>query len=133
MKKIAFFKKMFGLIFIFIAVWYLDLNSLFSSCNNSHCVKRVRIWIFSGPCFPAFGLNSERYGLSLRSQSEWGKIQTRKTMNTDTFHAMYDGMIRSSPACLKQFYHEIQRIRTWICKNYPDETLYHWNRFFCLV
>ena len=34
--------------------------------------------VFSGPYFPAFGLNTERYGVSLRIQSECGKIRTRK-------------------------------------------------------
>ena len=51
---------------------------------------------FSGPYFPAFGLNTERYGpeklrirtVSLRIQPECGKLQTRKTSNTDTFHVV---------------------------------------------
>ena len=43
-----------------------------------HCVKSVRIRNYSGPHFPVFGLNAERYG----------KIQTRITSNTDTFHAV---------------------------------------------
>ena len=30
----------------------------------------------------------ERYGLSLRIQSEYGKIMTKKTPNMDTFHAV---------------------------------------------
>ena len=34
--------------------------------------------VFSGPYFPAFGLNTERYGVSLRIQSECGKIRTGK-------------------------------------------------------
>ena len=51
-----------------------------------HCVKSVRILSFSGPYFPVFGLNMERYGVSLRIQSECEKLQTRKTSNTDTFH-----------------------------------------------
>ena len=34
--------------------------------------------VFSGPYFPAFGLNTERYGVSLRIQSECGKMRTRK-------------------------------------------------------
>ena len=63
-----------------------------------HYVKSVRIRSFSGPYFPAFGLNTERYGVSLRIQSECGKIRTRKTPrkirtsktpNTDTFHAVF--------------------------------------------
>ena len=27
---------------------------------TDHCVKNVRVWRFSGPYFPAFGLNTER-------------------------------------------------------------------------
>ena len=38
-----------------------------------HCEKIVRIRSYSGPYFPAFGLNTERYTVSLRIQSEWGK------------------------------------------------------------
>ena len=34
--------------------------------------------VFSGPYFPAFGLNTERYEVSLRIQSERGKLRTRK-------------------------------------------------------
>ena len=56
--------------------------------NTSHCVKNVRIWSYSGPHFPAFGLNTERYSVSLRIQSECGKIRTRITPNTDTFYAL---------------------------------------------
>ena len=77
-----------------------------------HCVKGVRIWSFSGPHFPIFGLNTERYTVLysvllriylftvkkkvlhnfrknyLRIQSECGKIQTRKTPYIDTFYAV---------------------------------------------
>ena len=45
---------------------------------------------FSVSHFLAFGLNTARYGVSLRIQSEYGKIQTRKTLNTDTFHAVFN-------------------------------------------
>ena len=51
-----------------------------------HCVKSIRIRSFSGPDFPAFGLNTERYRLFFRIQHECGKIRTRKTPDTDTFH-----------------------------------------------
>ena len=44
--------------------------------------------IFSGLYFPAFGLNKERYFLSIRIQSECGKIRTRKTPYLDSFHAL---------------------------------------------
>ena len=43
-----------------------------------HCVKSVQIQSFSGPYIPAFGLNAEIYGVNLRIQSKYGKIQTRK-------------------------------------------------------
>ena len=33
---------------------------------------------FSGPYFPAFGLNRERYSVSLRAYSDCGEIRTRK-------------------------------------------------------
>ena len=52
-------------------------------------LKSVRFRSFSGPYFPVFGLNTERYGVSLRIQSECGKMRTRVTPNTDTFHAVY--------------------------------------------
>ena len=55
---------------------------------NTHCVKSVRIWSYSGPYFPAFGLNTGRYGVALHIQSERRKMRTRITRNTDTFHAV---------------------------------------------
>ena len=51
-------------------------------------MKYVRIRSFSGLYFPAFGLNTERYSVSLRIQSECRKIRTTKTPNTDTFYAV---------------------------------------------
>ena len=64
-----------------------------------HCVKCVRIRSFSGPYFPAFGLSTEIYGVSLRIKSKCGKKQTRKTPNLDTFHALVlkDDMKNSYP------------------------------------
>ena len=49
-------------------------------------MKSVCIHRFSGPSLPAFRLNTRRYFVSLRIQSECGKIRTRKTPNTDTFY-----------------------------------------------
>ena len=39
--------------------------------------------------FPAFGLNMERYKVSVRIQCECRKIRTRIITNTDTFYAVY--------------------------------------------
>ena len=44
--------------------------------------------VFFGLYFPAFGLNSERYEVSLRIQSEYGKYGPEKTPYLDTFYAM---------------------------------------------
>ena len=41
-------------------------------------MKSVRIRSYYGPYFLTFGLHTERYGVSLRIQSECGKIRTRK-------------------------------------------------------
>ena len=51
-------------------------------------VKSARIRNYSGPHFPAFGLNTERYGISLPIQSEYGKIRTRITLNMYTFYGV---------------------------------------------
>ena len=51
--------------------------------------------VFSGPYFPVPGLNTEIYGVNLRIQSEFEKIQNRKNSvfgdfsgsdNQDAFH-----------------------------------------------
>ena len=83
----------------YILIYFEDLKSvlivenvffitvIIDDVTKNHCVKRVHIWSYSGPHFPAFGLNTERYGVSLRILSECGKMRTRITPNTDTFHA----------------------------------------------
>ena len=47
-------------------------------------LKIVRIRSYSGPHFPAFGLNTERYG----ENEDCGKMRSRITPKTDTFHAV---------------------------------------------
>ena len=58
-----------------------------------HSAKSVCIRSCSSPYFPAFELNTERYKVSLRIQSECMKTRTRITPNTDTFHAVLYGKI----------------------------------------
>ena len=55
-----------------------------------HCLKSVRIRSFSGLYFLAFEMNTEIYRVNLRTQSKYENIWTRKTPNTDTFHAVLD-------------------------------------------
>ena len=56
--------------------------------QHLQCVKSVPIQNYSGPYFTTFGLNTERYGVSLRIQPECEKRRTRITPNKDTFHAV---------------------------------------------
>ena len=83
-----------------------------------HYVKSVRIPSFSGLYLPALGLNTERYGVSLRIKSECGKIRTRKTPNTDNFYAVIANLL----AMLQT--HKDDKIRwilytcaSFLCKN----------------
>ena len=66
--------------------FYFYLQLITFECKL-HYVKGVRFRSFSGSYFPAFGLNTETCGVSLHIQSKCGIIRTRKTPNTDTFHA----------------------------------------------
>ena len=43
---------------------------------------------YSGLYFPAFGLNTKRYGVSLCIRSEWWKMRTRITLNTVFSHTV---------------------------------------------
>ena len=51
-------------------------------------MKSVLTRSFSGAHFPSFGLNTDKYFVSLCIQYDCRKIQTRKTPSTDTFHAV---------------------------------------------
>ena len=79
------------------------LNDRILKTNNC-CVKGIRVWSFSGPYFPAFGLNTEKYRISLRIKSQCRKIRTRKTPNTDTFYVVKE-------TCLKSEYQLKQKTR----------------------
>ena len=68
-------------------VYWLE-SLTFSHFHTLHFMKSVRIQSFSGPYFPAFGLNTEWYSVSLRIRCKYGEIRSRKTPNTDTFHAV---------------------------------------------
>ena len=63
--------------------------SFLISLGNFHFVKIVRIPSYSCPYFTTFGLNTERYGVCLRVQSECGKIRTRITPNTYTIYSVF--------------------------------------------
>ena len=66
-------------------------------------MKSVRIGSFSRLYFFALGLKTERYSVSFRIQSECGKIRTRKTPNTDTFHIVITVILFYSNNIIKIF------------------------------
>ena len=53
-----------------------------------HCVKSLQMQSFCGPCFPAFGLNTDIYSVNLRIQFKSGKVRTRKILYLDNFYAV---------------------------------------------
>ena len=59
------------------------------STRYFRCGRSVRIRSYSGRYFPAFGLNTVVYGVSLRIQSECGKKRTRTTPNAETFYTFF--------------------------------------------
>ena len=73
-------------------------ESILHSCIQQLCVKSVRIQNYSGPHFPAFGLNTES---DTRIQSECGKMRTRITPNTDTFYEVNIAKTRCLKKCFK--------------------------------
>ena len=68
----------------------LAIKELITKGQYTSVEKVVRIQSISGPYFPAFRLNMERFSLPLCIQPECMKIRTRKTPNTDNFHAVID-------------------------------------------
>ena len=62
--------------------------TLFVWLSSEDCVNSIRVRIFSGPYFPAFGLHTKSYFVFLRIQSVCGKIRTKKNPNTDTFYVV---------------------------------------------
>ena len=61
--------------------WSLGTN--FPMWTRLHCAKRVRIWSYSSPYFPAFGLNTERglHAFFKQLQAEiWQKLKISNSL-----------------------------------------------------
>ena len=63
-------------------------ETFYTKLTKLHCVKSVPVRSYSSPHFPSFGLNTERYYVSLHIQSKCGKMRTRITPKTETFYAV---------------------------------------------
>ena len=79
------------------------LNKSDNNNNKNHSVKSVRIQSYSGPHFPAFWPNTERYNVLLYSVRMRENL-TRITPNTDTFHAVYKNKNFASNLILRQVF-----------------------------
>ena len=102
-----------------VLVLWPSIKSFLSSKLMKHFFfhtawKSVRIRSYSGPYFPAFGLNTERYSVSLRIQSKCRKIQTRITPNTNTFYPVPETVLKPnnyvSPGFADQYFSRNLRI-----------------------
>ena len=60
-------------------------NMLFATSSKVSVFGVILVHIFP---HSEYGLNTERHGVSLSIQSKCGKMRTRITPNTDTFHAV---------------------------------------------
>ena len=59
-------------------MWFRRSIEHLNTTSHLTAWKMSKYKVFSGPYFPAFGLNTERYGVSLCIQSKCGKTRTRK-------------------------------------------------------
>ena len=84
---------------------YLASLALCEMCPNKE--------FFSGPYFPAFRLNTDRYEVSLRIQSEWGKIWTRKNSVFGHFSLSEETTLATpSPDKISNLQSELHELRT---------------------
>ena len=90
--------------------------------------------VFSGLYLPAFRLNTERYGVSLRIQSECGKMRIRIIPNTDAFYTVFTQWF-NDVMCTKIFYlfycnpKEKDHIRRKI-NSKKIKIVYMWNQYY---
>ena len=78
-----------AILYTFTPIWKLLDIWEGSKTSKWHCVKISCIRSLPGPYFSDFGLNTGIYSVSLHIQSECGKIRTRQTLNTNTFHVVW--------------------------------------------
>ena len=112
-------------------------KEIWKKMNRVHCVKSVRIQSFSGPYFPVFGLNTERYGVSLQYGeilriSQYGEIlrispySVRMRENTDQKNSKYGHFSRNGNLSEKNILESIcHAIGNDACGNIANKELRH--------
>ena len=107
--------KMYELLWALRMFWSTIKGTSVKISTDLLSVKNVRNRSYSGPHFPAFGLNTERYGLSLLIQSECGKMRTRITQNTDTFHECWTKFTKwRDKKCSKMAKKRTATLSSWV-------------------
>ena len=89
-------------------------------------MKCARIQSYSGLYFPAFGLNTERYSVSLRIQCECGKIRIRITPNTDIFTQCKFALPYDYIYQIEQKFLETKSKKPLIWLKYIDDICFIW-------
>ena len=71
--------------------WKTTENLLKLSLDPAFCTAREvsKYGVFSGSYFPAFGMNTEGYRISLPIQPKYGKYGPEKTPCLDSFHVEF--------------------------------------------
>ena len=78
-----------------VTILKISISKNCAKIKPKHWVKSVPFRSYSGPYFPAFGLNTKRYSVSLRIRSECGKIRTRITPNTETLRSENENDVKT--------------------------------------
>ena len=96
-----------------------------------YCVKSVQIRsFFSGPYFPKFGLNTERYRASLRIPSKYGKTRARK--NSVFGHFSHSVIIRKIVKRTFKFLEQVFNLCLTILWMLLIIKLTRWTAKFCI-
>ena len=98
---------------------FLSVNFVWS--REIHCVKSVRIRNFHCPYFPAFGLDTKRYFVSLRIQPECRKIRTRKN---SVFEHIWHSVIYGNSGLKCRIYSKIFIKLIILTKEFKFENLF---------
>ena len=84
---------------------------IFNNNPSNHYVKSVRIWSFSGPYFPAIGLNTERspYSVRMRENTDQKNSEYGLFSRSEYFINNVSQAILFKLLCIPTLLHNIQK------------------------
>ena len=104
-----------------------------------HCVKSVHIRSYSGPHFPAFGLNKERYSVGIRENADSFYAATvGNCFNKNCLSQMFDMILSTPPHTFKwKKFAWLKKTSFWKEKDFPQrDSSLQWDKlifFTCTV